>query len=104
MYGLFGKLRAQPGRRDELAGHLLHAADLLRTADGCRLYVVSLAEDDPDGVWVMEAWASREAHQASLALDAVKELIAAARPVIAGFGERYEFEPLGGVGLDKATA
>lgn len=104
MYGLFGKLRAVPGQRDELAGYLLRGAQALRAAEGCHLYVVSLAEDDPDGVWVMEAWESREAHQASLALPAVQEVIAAARPIIAGFGERYEFTPLGGVGLEEATA
>jgi quinol monooxygenase YgiN len=100
MYGLFGKLRAAPGRRDELAGFLLRGAEALRAAAGCHLYVVGLAEDDADGIWVMEAWESREAHQASLSLAAVQEVIAAARPIIAGFGERFEFTPLGGKGLE----
>jgi hypothetical protein len=27
-------------------------------------------------------------------------MIAKARPLIAGFGERFETEPLGGIGLD----
>ncbi|MDQ3421426.1 MAG: antibiotic biosynthesis monooxygenase, partial [Acidobacteriota bacterium] len=38
-------------------------------------------------------------HQASLGLPAVQAAIAKARPMIAGFGERFITTPLGGVGL-----
>lgn len=36
---------------------------------------------------------------ASLNIAAVQETIARARPLIAGFGERFETEPLGGQGI-----
>ncbi len=101
MYGLFGKMRSHPGRRDALIAHLLHAADLLRDLDGCYLYVVSSALDESDGVWVTEMWRSQADHQASLTHQAVRDLIAVARPLIAEMPERFEFAPLGGKGLPK---
>jgi quinol monooxygenase YgiN len=99
MYGLHGKMISIPGKRDELLGHLLHAADLLGEVEGCYLYVISSAADDPDGIWVTEVWRSQAEHQASLTLDAVRSLIASARPLIAGFADRSEFTPQGGKGL-----
>ena len=98
-YGLCGKMVAVPGRGDELARHLLDAASALGGVAGCHLYVVSRDPGDPDAVWVVEVWESAEAHRASLELEAVQQLIARARPVIAGMGERIELEPVGGKGL-----
>jgi quinol monooxygenase YgiN len=99
MYGLFGKMRAQPGQRDALIALLLDAAKLMPDIEGCYLYVIGSAPDDPDGMWVSEVWRSQEDHQASLGHETVKTIIASARPLIAGFGERFEFTPLGGKGL-----
>lgn len=104
MYGRFGKIRAHDGQRPALIGHLLRAAELLRATDGCLMYVVGSADDDPHGVWVMEAWRTRDDHRASLTLDAVKELIAVARPIIAGMEPAIEFTPLGGKGLPADAA
>lgn len=101
MYGLFGKMRAHPGQREALIGHLLHAATLLRDLDGCYLYVISSADDDPDGIWVTEMWASKDDHQNSLTHDAIKSLITVARPLIADMPQRFEFTPLGGKGLPE---
>ena len=44
-------------------------------------------------------WDSQHSHQASLALPAVQAAIAKARPLIAGFGERFETRPVAGPGL-----
>ena len=96
MYGLTGKMIAQHGQRDTLIGYLLQAAEGMRNLDGCYMYVVSSANDDPNGIWVTEFWRSQADHQASLTLDGAKELIALAHPFIAGFGERIEVTPLGG--------
>lgn len=101
MYGLFGGLKAHDGQREALMAYLLRAADVLRGVEGCHLYVVGAATDDPAGIWVAEVWRSQADHQASLALEAVREVIAAARPLIAGMGERTEFVPLGGKGLPE---
>lgn len=46
----------------------------------------------------LEVWDDAEAHGASLELAAVRELIARARPTLAGIGKRFELQPLGGKG------
>ncbi|RPJ00832.1 MAG: antibiotic biosynthesis monooxygenase [Chloroflexi bacterium] len=99
MYGLFGKMRSHPGKRDALIAHLLHAANLLRGLDGCYIYIISSSPDDPNGIWVTEMWRSQDDHRASLTHQAVQDLITVARPLIAETSERYEFTPLGGKGL-----
>jgi quinol monooxygenase YgiN len=99
MYGLCGKIESQPGQRDALIAYLLEAADILRQVEGCYLYVVSSLPDEPDGIWVTEVWRSQEDHQGSLSVDAVRAVIGAARPLIAGMSERVEHTPLGGKGL-----
>jgi len=97
MFGMHGALKAQPGKGEELAGILLEAADGL--GERCLLYVVSRDLDQPDMIWVTEAWTDREAHDASLRAPGVPEMIARARPLIAGTERRAEFAPLGGKGL-----
>jgi quinol monooxygenase YgiN len=52
-----------------------------------------------DAVWVTEVWENQASHQASLSLPAVQAAITKGRPLIAGFGERFETTPLGGFGL-----
>ena len=99
MYGLHGKMTAQPGQRDALLDIMLSGTDTSNPMPGCYLYLISRATDDPDGIWITEIWRSKEDHDASLTLDAVKALIAVARPLIAGGSDRSEFTPLGGLGL-----
>ena len=96
MYGLIGRMVAQPGKREELAQVLL---DGIAGMPGCLSYIVALADDQADALWITEVWESREMHQASLDLASVQAAIAAGRPMIAGFGERFESRPLGGQGL-----
>lgn len=48
----------------------------------------------PDAIWITEVWDSPELHRASLALPSVQAAIAKARPMITGFGERFETEPV----------
>ena len=96
MYGMIGKITATPGQRDALARLLLSgSADM----PGCLSYVVSEDMKNPDTLWVSEAWESKEHHAASLSLPAVKEAIAKARPLIAGFDTAAEVRPIGGIGL-----
>lgn len=87
MYGLIGKMLAKPGARDELIRHLLAGTDAM---PGCLSYVVAKDATDADAIWITEVWDSRESHAASLKLPAVQAAIAKARPLIAGFGERFE--------------
>ncbi len=98
-YALCGSFRATPGEADGLAALLLEAAEALREAEGCLLWLVNRAADDPDAVWVMEVWSDEAAHGASLGLPSVRAIIDRARPLIAGPGERFELQPVGGHGL-----
>lgn len=96
MYGLIGKMLAAPGKREELLAILLNNNE---TMPGCLSYIVARDPASEDGIWITEVWTDRERHQGSLQLPHVQVMIAQARPMIAGFGERFETEPLGGVGL-----
>jgi quinol monooxygenase YgiN len=104
LYGMHGRIVAQPGHGDELAAILLEAAAGLQANPGCLLYVVSRSADDPDSIWVTEAWTDRAAHAASLEDEAARALIARARPIIAAFADRAELRPEGGKGLPAQSS
>jgi quinol monooxygenase YgiN len=98
MYGLHGKIIAQPGQRDALIGHLLSGSGDM---PGNHLYVVGADQSDADAIWIYEVWDSAEHHRTSLNLPQVQAAITAARPLIAGFADRLEFTPVGGKGLPE---
>ena len=103
-FGMFGKMTAQPGQRDALVQYLLTAAALVSDAPGCELYMVNTSASEPDTIWVIEAWRSKEDHDASLSIPAVRELIATARPLIAAMSEPVITTPVGGKGLSDNPA
>jgi quinol monooxygenase YgiN len=96
MYGMLGRMKAQPGKRDELLALLLESSGGM---PGCLSYIVAKDLKDPDAIWITEAWDSKEHHDASLKLPQVQVAIAKARPLIAGFDSGAETEPVGGIGL-----
>jgi quinol monooxygenase YgiN len=96
MYGMLGRMKAQPGKRDELLALLLESSGGM---PGCLSYIVAKDLKDPDAIWITEAWDSKEHHDASLKLPQVQAAIAKARPLIAGFDSGAETEPVGGIGL-----
>ena len=96
MYGLIGKITTTPGERDALVAILVEGTAKM---PGCLSYVVSLDTTEPDALWVTEVWDHQESHRASLQLPAVQAAIARGRPLIAGFSNRVETTPIGGVGL-----
>lgn len=99
MYGLIGKIQAVPGKRDELIEILIAGTSEM---PGCLSYVVAKDSEDADAIWVTEVWDSKESHEASLSLPSVQEAIAQGRPLIAGFEDRFETEPVGGHGLESS--
>lgn len=99
MFGLMGKMRAQPGKRDELLDILLDSTDAM---PGCLSYVIARDPSDADAIWISEVWDSRDSHKASLQLPAVQAAIKQAMPLIAGFETSIETEPVGGFGLASA--
>ncbi len=102
MYGLIGKLKTVPGQRDNLIQILIEGVsktDGSAGMPGCLSYVVARDQSDPDAIWITEVWESKELHAASLQLQSVRDAIAKGRPLIAGFSERFETVPVGGLGL-----
>ena len=96
MYGLIGKIKTFPGQRDALIALLLGGVSGM---PGCLSYVVAKDPADVDAIWVTEVWESQASHRASLSLPSVQQAIALGKPLIAGFGERFETQPVGGHGL-----
>lgn len=96
MFGLIGRMKAQPGTRDELISILLEGTGGM---PGCLSYVVARDPDDADAIWITEVWSDEASHKASLSLPAVQRAIARGRPLIAGFDSQQRTEPVGGVGL-----
>lgn len=96
---MHGRLGAKEGKRDALAAGLLRAAANMDAVAACRLYVVSTAESDPNGVWVTEIWDSPEDHAASLKHPETQKLIAETMPLIAELPQRGpNLSVLGGKG------
>jgi quinol monooxygenase YgiN len=96
MYGLIGKMLAASGRRVDLLEILMEGNEDM---PGCLSYVVAIDPSNDDAIWITEVWDNKESHAGSLELPRVQAMIERARPLIAGFGERFETEPLGGIGL-----
>lgn len=95
MYGLIGKMKTVPGQRDAMISILIEGASGM---PGCLSYIVAQDPTDPDAIWVTEVWDSQESHQASLSLPSVQQAISRGKPLITGFGERFETKPIGGHG------
>lgn len=91
LYGLIGQMKAAPGKRDELIGYLLAGTGGM---PGNLAYMVNKDAADPDAIWIVEVWKDKASHAASLALPGVREAIARARPILAGFGTRAEVVPV----------
>jgi quinol monooxygenase YgiN len=96
MYGLIGKMLTAPGQRDSVIAILTEGTAAM---PGCLSYIVATDPTDPNAIWITEVWDSKASHEGSLKLQAVQAAIAKARPMITGFGERFETNPVGGAGL-----
>jgi quinol monooxygenase YgiN len=101
MYGLIAKMTAVAGQRDTLAAILLEGSVAM---PGCLSYVIAADPADSDALWVTEVWDSPASHHASLGLPAVKAAISRGRPLIAGFSNRVETTPIGGIGLPRPAS
>jgi len=97
MYGLIGKMTAAEGKRDELIKILTANSSM----PGCLSYIVAKDPADANAIWITEVWDSKESHAASLKLPAVQAAIAKGRPMITGFSDSHETQPVGGIGLPR---
>ena len=95
-YGLISKIISISGKREKLAKILIEG---LAGMPGCISYVVANDMDNDDALWVTEIWENKSKHQESLQLSSVQNAISIGRPLISEFGERFETQPIGGVGI-----
>lgn len=91
-FGLLGKMRAVPGKREELIAAL---QDSSRDVPGKLVYLIQLEEDDADAFWINEVWQTKAHYDACLTMPQVREGMAATRELIAGVEVRVETVPLG---------
>jgi quinol monooxygenase YgiN len=87
-YGLIGKLKPKPGKSEELEQILIRAAELMKNAKGCSIYLVGHLENAVRDIQIIEVWDSKEDHDASLSYPGVKDLIKEAMPLMDGPPEK----------------
>lgn len=92
-YGIIGQMKVAAGKRDELIAILAAGT---RDMPGNISYIVSKDQSDENAIWITEYWESKEAHAASLQLESVQAAIGKGRPMIEGFGHRFEVTPVAG--------
>jgi len=97
--GRYVRMVAVPGKGSVLAGALMRVAEGLRGSPGCELYVVNLATDEPDVVWVTEIWTDAESSDRALSGELGEVGIGEVVSLLAGPPELVELSPLGGPGL-----
>jgi len=98
-FAMYGKFKTHPGKGGELAQILLEAAEASKADEGCELYIINAAEDDPDTIWVTELWIDAAAHAAALKNEDAQAMIKRAMPLIASV-EPVKLRPLGGKGIE----
>lgn len=98
-YGLSGKMTAKDGKQRDLLDILLKAAGLLEQNDGCIQYIVGTMGDGKS-IWINEIWISKQAHDASLEPEDIRQLVMTALPLLDGQPESgAEFTVMGGKGI-----
>ncbi len=90
-WGLLGRMKAKPGKRDELVAALQESS---RDVPGKLLYLIQLEQDDPDAFWINEVWASKAAYDACLSTGQVQGGLERMRELMAGIEHRTETVPL----------
>lgn len=98
MYARTGKLSARPGQREAFVAILLEAAAVVGESPACHLYLVTEDLNNDTDIWVMELWADKAAHAASLQDERVRALIGQGMPLMAGAPEGVELHVAGGHG------
>ena len=100
MYGLYGKLIAQAGKRAEFVEIMMRAAALVGKFPGCHLYIINEDLADETAIWIYELWDNEGVHDASLKDEQVRALISEALPLMGGKPEGAKLRVVGGHGVN----
>ena len=99
-YALLNKLTAKPGQRQRVVEILLESGRLFDDTPSCLLSFVSEASDDPNEIWVVDVWTSKEQHAAALRVPELRPFVEQAMPLLEAMPEQTEIRPVGGKGLE----
>ena len=96
-FGVYGRLTAQPGRRDELVAKLEEAMRACR-GRGLEFGTVNKVLDEPDRVWITQLWTHRDAHDTVTKSETLVSITASMMPLVAGtpegcYGEAAYVQP-----------
>lgn len=92
--GRYVRMEAKPGKGSALATTLLHVADGLRDAPGCEMYLINMAADETDVVWITELWADKAASDNALGGELGQTGIGEVVALLAAPPELIELTPL----------
>jgi quinol monooxygenase YgiN len=98
-YALLNKLTAKPDQRQQVVDILLESGKLFPDNPACHLYMVSEATEDPNVIWVIDLWTSKESHEEALKAPELRPYVEKAMPLLEGLPQQIEIWPVGGVGL-----
>jgi quinol monooxygenase YgiN len=93
------RLRARPGKRDELVSKFLEVADMQRDNPACELMLVSSSPEEDDVVFLTEVWTSAEKHERARQSSEVQAWAAEMPSLVAGPPETASLAVEGGKGL-----
>ena len=88
------RLRAQPGRRDELLGAFDGLHDAVGGEPGTTVFTMHVARDDPDVVMFHEVYRDADALAAHRESPAVRALVGSLGELLAGPPEVTYLEPV----------
>jgi quinol monooxygenase YgiN len=98
-YSLLNKLTAKPGQRQNVVDILLESGKLFDDNSDCYLYLVAESADEPDVIWVVDLWTSKEAHEEAVKAPELRPFVEKSLPMLEGMPEQIEVRPVGGKGL-----
>ena len=93
------RLKAAPGKREELISKFLEAAEIQRDNPACELMFVSASPGDPDVVYLTEVWTSAEEHERARTSPEIAAWAKSMPPLVAGPPVSTPLDVRGGKGL-----
>ena len=93
------KMRAQPGKRDDLLAGLADLVKEIADEEGTELYIFHADDNDPDAVWSYEIFRDADAvaiHQANQGVAAFGDTLG---PLLDGAPEPIRLRPVVGKGF-----
>ena len=93
------RLRARPGKREQLVAKFLEVVDMQRGNPACELMLVSSSAEEDEVVFLTEVWTSPEEHERARQSSEVQAWAAEMPSLVAGAPEITPLAAEGGKGL-----